>query len=126
MSKCRLGCVIGLTSPNLCGPRHLIQWASKFTRKLVKSSLEGDFHASSEMLDHMSVLREFYRHFTDCDTGEVGLAVLANQKEQIDFGEVSRSPFFGDATGNRNPRIGQCMLDPGKGESGRWPDHASQ
>ena len=60
-------------SPNLCGPCHLIQWTSQFTRKLVKSSLGGEAYAFSELLDHMSILRGFYGYFTDVFSGMVGL-----------------------------------------------------
>ena len=73
LGKCRLGYVIGLTSSDLCGPCHLIQWASKFTCKLVKSSLGGEVYAFSEMLDHMSMLRDFFGHFTDLFSGMAGL-----------------------------------------------------
>ena len=73
MSKCRLGNVIGFMSSNFCGPRHLIQWTSEFTRKLAKICLGGGVYASSEMLDHMSMLREFYGRCTDWYPGMVGL-----------------------------------------------------
>ena len=73
MGKCRLGYLIGVMSPNLCGPCHIIQWASKFARKLVKSSLGGEVYAFSEMLDHMSMLREFFGHFSGLSPGLVGL-----------------------------------------------------
>ena len=48
--KCLLGCVIGLTSWTLSGPRHILQCASTFARKSVKFS---------EMIDHESLMREF-------------------------------------------------------------------
>ena len=35
--KCRLGCVIGLTSFTLRGPRHIIQWTSRYSRKSARS-----------------------------------------------------------------------------------------
>ena len=73
MGKCRLGYLIGVMSANLCGACHIIQWTSKFTRKLVKSSLGGEVYAFSEMLDHMSMLREFYGHFAGMSLGLVGL-----------------------------------------------------
>ena len=73
LGDCRLGYVIGLTSSNLCGPRHLIQWTSKFTRKLVRSSLGGEVYAFSEMLDHTSTIREFYRHCTELYPGIAGM-----------------------------------------------------
>ena len=39
--KCRLGYLISNMSSSLSGPCHILQWTSKFTRKLVKSSLGG-------------------------------------------------------------------------------------
>ena len=42
--RCRLGYIIGLMASTLTVPVHILQWASKFTRKHVKSSLlGGDF-----------------------------------------------------------------------------------
>ena len=41
------GDVVGLTSSALSGPCRLLQWASKFTRKLVRSSLGGEACASA-------------------------------------------------------------------------------
>ena len=73
LGKRRLSYVIGLTSPNPCGPCHLIQLTSKFTRKLAKSSLGGEVYAFSEMVDHMSMPREFYGHFTDLYSGMAGM-----------------------------------------------------
>ena len=71
--KCRLGYLIGMMSSNLGGPCHIIQGASKFTRKLIKSSLGGEVYAFSEMLDHMSMLREYYGHFAGSKPGMFGL-----------------------------------------------------
>ena len=45
--KCRLGYFIGITSSSLSGPRHVLQWTSKFTRKLAKGSLGGEVYAFS-------------------------------------------------------------------------------
>ena len=71
--RCRLGYIIGLMSSSLSGPCHVLQWTSKFTRKLVKSSLGGEVYAFSEMVDHMSLIREFYAPFVDIPPGMVGL-----------------------------------------------------
>ena len=73
MGKCRSGYIVGVMSSNLCGPCHIIQRASKFTRKSVQSSLGGDVYAIGEMLDHLSMLREFYGHFTGLYPGLAGL-----------------------------------------------------
>ena len=67
------GNVLGLMSPNLCGPCHIIHRASKFEQKLDKSSLGGEVYAFSEMLDHMSMLRERYGNRADRYSGMVGL-----------------------------------------------------
>ena len=48
--KCRLGYVDRLTGSSLRGPRHILRWASKFTRKLVRSSPRGEVYAFSEMM----------------------------------------------------------------------------
>ena len=56
----RLGCVTGLISSTLTGPRHIVQWTSKFTRKSVKSSLAGEVRASSEIVDRVPTLRELF------------------------------------------------------------------
>ena len=47
LRKCRLRYVVGLTASTLRGPCQFIQWASKFTRKLVRSSLGGEFAHSA-------------------------------------------------------------------------------
>ena len=54
--KCRLGYLIGImSSPHMTGPRHVPQWTSKFTRKLVKSRLGEEAYAFSEMIDHVAI-----------------------------------------------------------------------
>ena len=58
-----MGYVIGLMSSTLTGPRHVLQWSSKFTRKPVGSSLGGELYALSAMADHMSLLRHYYGAF---------------------------------------------------------------
>ena len=45
-----MGYVIGLMSSTLKGPRHILQRTSKFTRKMVKSSMGREIYALSEML----------------------------------------------------------------------------
>ena len=70
--KCRLGYVIGLTPSTLRGPCRIIQWTSEFNRRMVKSSLGGESYAFSEIMDHMSTLREFYGRFLDIRPRMVG------------------------------------------------------
>ena len=72
LGKCRLGYAIGLMSSTLSGPSHIIQRTSKFTREMVKSSLGGEVYAFSEMLGHMSMLRDFLWAFFGPLTGYGG------------------------------------------------------
>ena len=58
--RCRLEHLIALMSSTLTGPVRIPQWASRFTRKRVKSSLGGKIFAVSEMWGHMDMIREFY------------------------------------------------------------------
>ena len=48
--QCRLW-VIGLISSPLTGQRHILQWTSKFTKKMVEEGLGGEVYAFSEMVD---------------------------------------------------------------------------
>ena len=57
--RCRIGYIIGLMSSVLTCPAHILQWASKFTRKQVKSSARGEISPLGEMWDHMEMIREF-------------------------------------------------------------------
>ena len=56
---CRLGYTIGLMSSTLKGACRILPRTSKFTRKMVKSSLGGEIYALSEMVDHMLLLKDF-------------------------------------------------------------------
>ena len=58
--RCILGCIIGLMSSTLTGPVHILQWAPKFTRKHVKSSLGGEVLARSGMWDRIATIRDVY------------------------------------------------------------------
>ena len=71
--KCQLGYVIGLMSSTLKGPCHVRQRASKFARKMVKSSVGREVYALSEMVDHMLLLEDFRGPFGRINPGEVGL-----------------------------------------------------
>ena len=73
MGKRRLGYVFGLMSSTLRGRRRIFQWTSKFTCKLVTSSLGGEVYAFSEMAGHMSMIREFRAHFLDLSPGMAAL-----------------------------------------------------
>ena len=62
-----------MTSASLTGPRRILQRPSKFTRELVRSSLGGEVHALSEMVDQMAPKRDFYEPFQVLVRGMVGL-----------------------------------------------------
>ena len=70
---CRVGYAIGLTSSSLSVSRHILQWASRFTRKLVESSLGGRVYASGEMVGHVALLRESFAPLLDISPGMVGM-----------------------------------------------------
>ena len=124
LKTCRLGYIIGPTSPNLRELCHSVHWASKFTRKLARSSLGGEVYAFGEMLDHMAMLRGFVRGYGG--SGGLRKPVYASRNELSGRGEISGAPFFGHSAGDRTSRTGHCVLDPGAGESGGWSDQTSQ
>ena len=53
-------------------PIHSLQWPSKFAQKLV-SSLGWEAYAFSEMLGHITLLRDVYAPFEDVSPSMVGL-----------------------------------------------------
>ena len=67
--NCRLRCVIGLMLSTLPGPRHILQWNSKFATKSARSIRGGDVHAFSELINHTSPLCEFYGPFVNLSPG---------------------------------------------------------
>ena len=87
-----------LSSPS--GPRHIFQWASKFTREVVRSSLRGEVHALSETAGHKALLREFYPAAADVPPGMVGaedcesLFTHSSYKKN-GYREVFGAPFLG-------------------------------
>ena len=70
--KCRLGYVTGLMYPSLNEPFRILQFTSKFTWKLARSSLGGGAYAFSEMIDHAPLPRERPDHFLDLSPVEIG------------------------------------------------------
>ena len=68
-----MGCVIGLISSTLRGPCHLLQWSPKSNRKLAKGGAGGAAYESSEMVDHVALLRESFAPYADLTPGIVGL-----------------------------------------------------
>ena len=49
--------MVGLISPTLGGPRHILQRTSEFTKKSATGSLRAEPYAFSETIDHASQLR---------------------------------------------------------------------
>ena len=70
--KCQVGYVIGLMSSTLTGPFHILQRTSKFTRKMVKSSMGREIYALSEMADQVLSLKERYGSFEGMNPGVAG------------------------------------------------------
>ena len=107
----RLRNVIGLASSTLRGPRHLLQWTSKFTRKLEKSSFGGEAYALCEMIDFDALTGEFSRALCGLVARHGGVGrlrkpfYLLSQKEGR-RGEVSRTAFVGNSTCPGKWRIG--------------------
>ena len=71
--RCRMGYVIGLISASLLGPRHILLWAAKFTRKSVTSSLRGEAYAFRGMARHMTLTRELSCLFANFSPSMLGL-----------------------------------------------------
>ena len=119
MGKCRLAYVVGLMSSTLRGPRNIIQWTSKFTRKLVRCSLGGKVYVSSEMADHMSMLREFYAHFMDPGPGMVGFEDCESEftrlKKKITTEKFLIRHFLATRQGLEPQELGNVYWLPGLG-----------
>ena len=64
---------IGLVPSTLRGPFHPLQWTSKFTRDLAKSSPGGEVYTLGGMADRVAQLREFYAPLVGMSPGMVGL-----------------------------------------------------
>ena len=60
------------------GSCHVLQWASKFTRKLVRSRRRGEVYALSGMVDRAALLSKFYVPLTDFLPDEAGVEDCGN------------------------------------------------
>ena len=60
-------------SSSLAGPCHILQWTSKLTRKLARSSLGGEVYALCEIDDRMTPIRDFFGPLEGLAPGMVGL-----------------------------------------------------
>ena len=112
--KYRLGYVIGLMSSTWEGPRHILQWTSKLTRKIAKSSSGGEVYALNEMPDHMLVYKNCYGPFEGMNPGVVGLEDCERLRRKIPGGALLEHP-----TGLARGRFGECVLATRYGESCR-------
>ena len=56
----------------LGGVRRNLQWTSTLKRKVVKSRRGGEAYAFSGMVDHISLLREFYPPYAALWPGKIG------------------------------------------------------
>ena len=79
--------VIGLTSSSLTGPRHVLQWTPNVAGKLVESSPGGEVYALSEMVRHMSPLRDFYAPFERLGTGIMGMEDCEQRAQRVATGK---------------------------------------
>ena len=70
MGKCRKGYLIGVMSSNPSGICRIIQWTSHFARDVFDlGEIGGDVYELGQMLDHMSLLREFRGNFSGSKPG---------------------------------------------------------
>ena len=81
-------------SSNSCRRRRVFHWASQFTRKLVEGSLGGEVYAFSEMLDHVSMLREVNGHFAYVYPGMPGLEDCASLFTHLKKGKMITEKFL--------------------------------
>ena len=70
--KYPLGYIIRRAPSSPAGPRHVLQRTSRFTRKVVTRSLGGAAYALSEMVGHMSLIRDLYKSFEALSPGMIG------------------------------------------------------
>ena len=92
--RCRLGYIIALMSSTLTGPVHILQWASKFTRKRVKSSLGGEIFALSEMWDHMEMIKDFYAPLGHAEIRSYGLIDCESLLSHLRTGRLGTEKFL--------------------------------
>ena len=117
-------------SPPLSGPRHILTRTSKFARRLVVRSLGGEVRAFSDMIDHMSPLRDACEPLVSLSPAMVAFeycgSLFAHMKnEEAATGKyLARSRGYSTVVGNCG--IGQCVLASGLQEPGGWLDHVKR
>ena len=92
--KRQFGYVVGLMPLTLTGPRPVSQWPSKFTRRLVRSRSGGEVYALSEMVDHMTLPRDFYGPCGGLDPGMVGLEDCGSPCSRLKTKKVAAENYF--------------------------------
>ena len=118
-SKCPPSYVIGSMSSTPCGQRHISQWPSTLTGKPEKSDLSRKANAFSEMINHMTPLREFYvpsEHASPRTTGfdGCGSASAHLRKKQPAAGDHAAHHFL----------VIQQVLGNTKLDNVHWPPGA--
>ena len=114
--RCRHGYIIGLMLPSPSVPRHILQWASKFTHKLVETGLGGEVYAFGGMADHVALLKGFYAPSANISPGMAvlrGLRKLVNPSKEQEDGrrEIFSSTFPWYLAGSRAWLAGKRVLD---------------
>ena len=119
--ECRLGYVIGITSSTVNGPRHILQWPSKFTRNLAKGSLGGEVNPCSETIDRAPPLREFHAPVADSSPGAIRMedcgSPFTDLKKQKTITEeyLARQPL-GIQQSSGNWKLSSARRPPGLGD----------
>ena len=85
-------------------PCNIFQWASKSTRKLVESSLGVEAYAPSEMVRHVSLLREVYEAFVEMSPGVVGREDCESLFERLRTQKIIADAYLGRRL-FRNPAV---------------------
>ena len=101
------------------GPRHLPQWTSKFTSKLVRSSRGGEAYAFRYMVDRVTLLREICATSENLSPGTIGfrrlrslLTHLVNEKAVAGRGLVCH--FRDTQQGLKNDKLDNGYWPPGE------------
>ena len=97
---------------------HLLQWASEFPRQLVRGGLGCQVPRFSEMVNHMSLLRELYAPLADSSPGVMGLGNCESlfnhlEKEQTIAEEYAARDFLQIQRPLRNGELGSAYWLPG-------------
>ena len=116
--RSRSGYAIGLMSSTLNGPCRTIPWTSEFAKEWFESSLGFGVRASSETVDHVSILRKFYEPLAALPPGMIGfgdceslISPLGNKKSAAEKHLVRG--FFGIQLSSGSKASGSVYWFPG-------------